>query len=88
MSSQILDIETIWTIGNLLDIERWPDIQPDTGYKSLEISQMSGIRPKSIQPNPNFNFERWPDIQPDTRYKSLEISRMSGIRPKKYPAQP
>ena len=28
--------------GNLLYIERWPDIRPDTGYPELEISRISG----------------------------------------------
>ena len=52
MSGRLPDIEIIRIFGNLPDIERWPDIQPDTGYYALEISRMSGIRPKKYPAQP------------------------------------
>ena len=44
----------IWLSGNLPDNERWPDIQPDTGYPAIEISRISGIRPKKC-PTQHYN---------------------------------
>ena len=60
---RIPDIETIRILDILLnynagypvilpDIEHWPATRPDNGYPALEISRISGVRPKKYLAQP------------------------------------